>query len=710
MKAFAKLTLLLVLLFCISPFCMAQDSANCSQLQREISELENLDIKPMTPSLRQLYKESLLTLYTEISQCIQQDIAATANMRKAAAGTNTAPAVENKLRALRKKKKDTDGKILILRTVLNLNLTGPPRDIVSESLAPEAVENPSAHRNAAEPSRDIGSESSSPEGAENPSAQNRNPTAPSRGTDSEASSPEATENPSGPPANSSGVSSVASLTAPPSPQASPSCELPVNYPDPPLALSDIADKAAADVVKNNKSDRSIAPIFQMMLYTIFDAASPTSSKMVRELPSYEYLSETARTDKQLGASAKSDGAVSTIEKPGFAQLLGFAVEHGGITKKNDGTNLTLSSSLYSLYTMNTSDTAENYARAGILNRVGVAASFAIDNKDNELANARRNNLSEWSLKARLFGDRSTRSANFQRFWNEKVRPLISLRLQALGSAVDSLATRISNYDDIEKATKRCLPELVGKRMLDADYIAATDEAKQKIISDLILAHLRSNVFDRIESGSLKLDAKDISNIEQEFIPRLKGALDNLVLADAEIREEIDQLNKGPLGTFAYTNHRIPTGSDYSEAKFLYEQDKGFMGPLKLTGNLGLSLYNNPNPALNQQRLRDVSAALSFEGSAASPFVEAENQSKITYSFVGRYERMFENRRMANRKSDIGVLQFVGEIPFFKGLSLPLSVTYSNATEEEKKQGFRFNFGMRLDMDKLFALLNAGSNQ
>jgi hypothetical protein len=555
----------------------------------------------------------------------------------------------------------------------------------------------------------MGSESSSPEGTENPSAPDRNPSDPSGGTGTRVSSPETAENASGPPANNSGPSSSASLTAPPSPQASPSCELPGNYADPPLALSNIAEKAAADVVTNKKADRSIAPIFQMMLYTIFDAASPTSSKMVRELPAYEYLSETARTDKQLGASAKSDGAVSTIEKPGFAQLLGFAVEHGGITKKNDGTNLTLSTSLYSLYAMNKSDTAENYARAGILNRVGVAASFAVDNKDNELANARRNNLSEWSVKARLFGDRSTRSANFQRFWNEKVRPLISLRLQALGGAVDSLATRISNYDDIEKATKRCLPALVEKRMLDADYIAATDEGKQKIISDLILAHLKSNVFDRIKSGSLKLDAKDISNIEQEFIPRLKGALDNLVLADAAIRDKISELNKGPLGTFAYTNHRIPTGSDYSEAKFLYEQDKGFMGPLKLTGNLGLSLYNNPDPALNQQRLRDVSAALSFEGSTASPFTEAENQSKITYSFVGRYERMFENRRMANRKSDIGVLQFVGEIPFFKGLSLPLSVTYSNATEEERKQGFRFNFGMRLDMDKLFALLNATSN-
>ena len=96
-----------------------------------------------------------------------------------------------------------------------------------------------------------------------------------------------------------------------------------------------------------------------------------------------------------------------------------------------------------------------------------------------------------------------------------------------------------------------------------------------------------------------------------------------------------------------------------------------MGPLKLSGNLGLSFYNRPDRSLNQQRLRNLVAALSFEGSSNSPFTEAENQSKVTYSFVGRYERLFENRRTVNRTPDIGALQFVMEIPLFKGLSLPL---------------------------------------
>jgi hypothetical protein len=67
--------------------------------------------------------------------------------------------------------------------------------------------------------------------------------------------------------------------------------------------------------------------------------------------------------------------------------------------------------------------------------------------------------------------------------------------------------------------------------------------------------------------------------------------------------------------------------------------------------------------------------------------------------------MFENRRMANRKPDIANAQFLVEIPFLKGFSLPFSLSYANATEEERKKNVKFNFGMRLDTDKLFAMLN-----
>ncbi len=671
MKAFVSLCLVGVLLVCGSVFCRAQTPDKCEPLRKQISQfIEQVDFDALPPRMQRFYKESLLKLYTELKECLEEEIAGTTNPQR--------------LSALRIEKVNTESNITILEVNLRSKVTGSNRAVSSAAPSPEAAENLSAPA-ANQVDVTASSAAPAPTPAAAPAATTSTQVNPTSVTGSSAA-------PTGQPAN------VCAKVLPGE-----------DYPDPPSILLDIADKAAADVVRRKAPVRAIFPRTQMVLYTVFDAASPNSSKIVRSLEAYQYLSETARTDKQLGASANSDGAVSAIEKPSFAQLLGLAVEHGGITKKNDGTNLTLSTSLYSLYAMNGGDTAETYRRAGILNRIGVSATFAVDNKTNDLANARRNNLSQWSVKARLFGDRSTRAPGFQKFWNEKVRPLISERLQSLGSAVESLSTRLGSYNDIEGALSRCLPEQVKKRMEDADYVAAADDAKKKMISNLILSYLRSNVFNQVQGGSLKLKDKDIADIEQEFLPRLRSSLDNLVLADAEVKKEIDNLQKGPLATFAYTNYRMPTGSDYSETKFLFEQDKSFLRPLKLTGNFGLSFYNKPDPTLKQRKLRDITAALSFEGTSNSPFTEAENQSKITYSFVGRYEHLFENSGLAMRTPDIKTFQFVMEIPFFKGLSLPLSATYANGTEEEKKNHFKFNFGMRLDTDKLFEVLKAGTN-
>lgn len=654
MKSHAKLILGLVLIFCLATSGLAQGVADCDELKGKIAQLEQMDMNMSAP-LRQLHKETLLELYTQLRSCIERDISAASQMQQVVKGTSAARAIDEKLQALNKEKTDTDNKILLLGEALRLGVASRPsaESLPQPTPATEpAVGNGSAHGNGATP-----------------------PSDPARPVAAQQEFP---------------------------------CVATGTYADAPALLTDIVSKSVDDAINEGDADEIASGLQKMILYTIVDAASETSSKQFRTLEAYQYLGETARTDKQLAGSANSDGAVSGIEKPGFAQLLGFAIEHGGITKKNDGTNLTLSTSLYSLYAMKNGDTAENYDRAGFLNRIGVSSTFAIDNNTNELANARRNNLSEWSVKARLFGDRSTRSRSYQDAWNRDIRPVIRARLIAIGGAIEGLRQGIPQFSQFTREYDACLRTAVAARMGQDDYKAATLEEKKRMLNSLVLGSLQSGVFQRVKGGQLKVGQELVSQIEGQHLPNLKTALDNLVKADVRLQEMIDNLNKGPLATLAYTNHRIPTGSDYSEAKFLFEQEKGFMGPLKLSGNLGLSFYNRPDRTLNQQRLRNLVAALSFEGSSDSPFTEAENQSKITYSFVGRYERLFENRRMANRTPDIGALQFVMEIPLFKGLSLPLSVTYANATEEEKKQGFRFNFGTRFDMDKLVELLGAGS--
>jgi hypothetical protein len=131
--------------------------------------------------------------------------------------------------------------------------------------------------------------------------------------------------------------------------------------------------------------------------------------------------------------------------------------------------------------------------------------------------------------------------------------------------------------------------------------------------------------------------------------------------------------------------------------------------LNIIGNAGVSFYHRPDEALNQRRVRDFAAALSFEGVLGrSPFLmEEEDESRVTYAFTGRYQRMLENRGVEGRKADIGVAQFKVELPVFAGMSLPFSVTYANATELVKEDHVRANFGFTIDTDKLLQVFRLG---
>jgi hypothetical protein len=111
--------------------------------------------------------------------------------------------------------------------------------------------------------------------------------------------------------------------------------------------------------------------------------------------------------------------------------------------------------------------------------------------------------------------------------------------------------------------------------------------------------------------------------------------------------------------------------------------------------------------MNQRTVRDFAAAISFEGIAGrSPFLSSsgnEDQSRITFAFTGRYQRLLENRHMSGRKADWAVAQFKIEVPFLTGVRLPFSGTYANATELIKEDKVRANFGLTFDADKLFAV-------
>ncbi len=502
-----------------------------------------------------------------------------------------------------------------------------------------------------------------------------------------------------PPSNEPGEGSrVALVTPQPMPEGANATTQADCYSDAPPLLVDTAASGAFRVVRDGAGSIDLS-LQRLIFFTIADAVSRAEKDearrdLIRSIQIRQFMEETARTDKQIGASASSEGSTSAAEKPNFANLLALAIEHGAIAKEVNGTALTLSTSPYAILAAAQGDTSSNYKKYDFFRRVGISANFNIDDENNVLASARRHQLSEWSVRARLSGDRSTRSPEFEDFWNREVRKTFE---QVPFVLVNEFATLFRN--ETEKVRRQVAQRF---RQYAQEYLtnnaALSEEAKREGLQREILCRLKEEVFDNIDRFGLTED--DRQRIVARTLPALQAATQSESAALALVDQKIKEMSLRPLATFAYTNKRDPDNSDYSLLKFLYER-KTF-NPVQLILNGGVSFYHKPNSALHQRSVRDIAFALSLEGKAGrSPFVNQElDNSQITFAFTGRYERMFENKFFADRKADLAFAQFRVEIPFMTGMSFPFSVTYANATELIKEDHLRANFGFSFDADKL----------
>ena len=493
--------------------------------------------------------------------------------------------------------------------------------------------------------------------------------------------------------------------------SNPVCGIQPGAPPPTLAHEVLCN--AFDIVhkkKDGKPDASVFPEKADMLALLALAegiAGTRASEVKREFQVTR--EETARTDKQNGASVASQGSTSLVEKPNLVDLLGVAIENGAIQKEVSGSTLTLSSSPYALTALAHGDTATNYQRHTDLARFGIAASFNISNQDNVLTNATRRQLAEWSVTFRLTPDRSTRSAHFYDFWKQKIEPKI------IAPAVIITRAQADNFRNETETLRRAVEDKffntdvsrgrVGTGFIQ-DYLDAhADLPDDKLVDGLakdILAHLKAEISDKVDTFGLAPAAK--TKIATVVMPALVQAhlesQEGLELAEQEIQS---LANKG-IASLRYTNVRDTTSGTYSVLKFLFEKDTS--QALKLDFNLSASLYSSPNAALNQQTVRDYATALSWQSHIGrSPFVlQIEDQNQITFSFAGRYQRLLENRHVPDQKADLASAEAQLVIPVFSGMTLPLTFSYANATELRKKDHFHFNFGLNFDSDKLYRLL------
>ncbi len=483
------------------------------------------------------------------------------------------------------------------------------------------------------------------------------------------------------------------------------------YPGAPQQIQDLAKVAATRIVadpardderKNDRPGQLGGSIVELLVYTIADAI--TDIRMLKVAP---LMAETARTDKQLGASARAAGSTSAVQKPGFANILGFAIENGAVEQQVNKTSLTLSTSPYMLLLLargKDGDTAEFYKQNEFFNRIGASANFNLSNPNDPLGSATRRQLNEWSIRVRLLGNRSVRSDQFAKVWDEKVRPLVQRRLRSISDA----ESKTFNEVEFNSFQDRIQDQMISDLKAQLVNVKGTRDERIAEVRQWILCELFNKVFQPIKRGDRVIDAKTREIIQTKVVMDLKDANESLVALRAAIDNVISEFNKRPLLTFAYGNERVVDGSDYSVYKLLFEQD--IWNPMKMVINAAASVYNKPDATRNQEKLRDLSLAISFEGKANSPFLSGTaDLSKITYSFNGRYERLKENERIPGKKADIGIAQLKVEIPVREGISIPLSFTWANATELIKENHVRGNFGITFDMDKLFALTRRTTN-
>ena len=479
------------------------------------------------------------------------------------------------------------------------------------------------------------------------------------------------------------------------------------FPDAPNELTNIARAAAELYVTGDDPSSQFGDLmFFAVAHTV--AIDANREDLLKAIEVKQLQEQTRRTDKQIGAPASASGSTTLAEKPGFAEILGLAIEHGAIQQAISGTTLNLGTTPYAFTTLSGGDTQSNYRKYGYLTRLGVSANFNILNQDTPLASVRRSQLADWSVRLRLSKDRSTRSDDAEAIWNsisgEFARPSIVI--------TSMLRDTFQSDVELEHQRRGIVDRLVGLTQQPSvkairDSTTLTENQKIDQVAEKLLCQAKAEIVDGIRGGSFDISNESKDRIIRVTLPAYAEAKKAKAAALKLFDERIEALSYKPIFTLVYNDVRPASGTNYSELKMLYQKKTG--EPISLIANANLSLYHKANAALRQQTVRDFGVSLSLEGTAGrSPFLfESKDDSQITYSFSGRFHRVLENRFFPGRKADIAIAQFKFNIPMFSGVSFPFSVTYANATELIKEKQVRTNFGFSFDTDKLLKALALG---
>jgi len=465
-----------------------------------------------------------------------------------------------------------------------------------------------------------------------------------------------------------------------------------------LARNIIQRRIAGDtssVIAPNKGDETF--LLPALVGRIAQAGQ--SATIDAAVKSFVLDVEASNTDKQLGSDPKSSGTTSLGVKGGIPSVLSWAVENGAAVSSRDGTTVTfrfnpvgISEALSGQGFISGFRTHEDDSLAKFFKKTSVGFSFDTTRGTNPpTLIGSKQQLSAVSFRYQFVNQRDPRDKRYKQMWDEFfAKQGLDFTKQQTDQLIKlELATAEGGFKNA--TLQRWLDETNGA--LARTTIVATELNKldaEEEVRKVIEQRLSELPVSELETDPALVQA--LSDFLVAYLPYLK-----------EKKRIMDEVSKGTLVTFEYTNYREPNAPDLSNLRFIAE--KGTIGGIDITANASLTFYNKEPAGPNIQKIRDFD----FSAQLDKKTRDLMGLGPGTLSFTGKYQRLmsnavaFDGTVLPNTKGDIAAGQIKFIIPIKdSGVKIPFSITFANRTELVREREVRGNFGFTLDLDTLFA--------
>jgi hypothetical protein len=413
-----------------------------------------------------------------------------------------------------------------------------------------------------------------------------------------------------------------------------------------------------------------------------------------------------RTDQQLGAGPSSSGTTSLVSKGGIPYALAFAVENGAATQTQSDTTVTFRvnpAGALSLFNNSGFITGfrqtENDALLKFLRKTSLGFTFDTTRGDQPgVFTGDRQQLSEVNVRFEFVNDRDPRLRKHKAKWEQFVgNQGVTFANQSWETTV--ALTTFGDRDGIDSFSDPALQAWLEEtnRLIVQETANLTGEQRIAAVGEIIRR---------------QADLVPVELVTDETVRAFTSYASAFRAYQDAKQEVIDEIAKGNVFTFEYTNKREVNASDTSNFRFIAAKGREVMGGrMDFTANGSLTLFHQrPTPLSPDDptpgRVRDFQ----FAGQVDVPFKVGE-LGQFVFWFSGRYERLLEDATtqlgttVPGTKGDIAVGQFGLKIPIpTLGIDFPISFTFANRTELVKEREVRGNFGFTFNLDDILSRL------